>query len=150
MPGGAEIVRLLPFIIKLFPELAQSSILGKIIPLFKIDPATDEDLARELNKEVRIKQKNNSDATSVIKVSEAIKCAKSSFDNTTLISEFVLEAAKSLIAGRQIDACGQRMFDQMVNCMRQNSLRQDTPRVASRTTSHGRPARGHGHGRGKF
>jgi hypothetical protein len=149
MPGVDQFIRMIPIIIRLAPNLIKYTFYrGSIVVANKVTPATDEDLARELNRQIKQKSSDQAkDNQMVIKVSEAIKCVESNFNNTTLIKEFVLVAAKSLFEGRQTEACGQRLFDQMARCIRENALRQSTSRRVHRKTGHGRPAKGHGKGR---
>jgi hypothetical protein len=147
-----QILRMLPIIIRLAPQLVKQTFYrGSAVVANKIDPATDEALERDLNRKIKRDPKQESkDNQMCIKVSEAVNCVEKHFNNTTLVKEFMLTAAKSLFEGRTTEACGQRLFDQMTRCIRENALRQDTPRAAHRTTKHGRPARGHGRGRSGF
>lgn len=142
-----NLLRLLPFIIRLFPELVTGPLIrGRLIPLSQIKPASDEDLARELNRKVDLSPRRDGtqDSSQVIQLSEAINCVSSSFNNTTLIKEFLLVAVRSLIEGTTSRAAGQRMFNAMVECLRENALRQDTPRTLHETkTKFHRPAVGH-------
>lgn len=152
MPGEAQFIRLMPIIVRLFPQLVKATFYrGSVVTLNKVTPSPDEDLERELNRKIKQKSADKSkDNQMVVKVSDAVACIEKGFNDTTLIKEFILTAAKALLEGRQSVACGQRMFDQMATCVRQKALRQDTPRAAHRTTRIGRPAKGHGKGRKGF
>lgn len=144
-----SIVRMIPIIIRMFPQLTKFTFYrGSAIIANKIDPVSEEDLARELDRKIRRDRKNESrDNQTVVKVKDAIDCVEKAFNETTLIKEFILTACKSLITGRQSSACGQSLFDRISNCIRENVLRQDTIRRSHRTTNFGRPAKGHGKGR---
>ncbi len=152
MPGVPDIVRLIPFIVRLFPQLVKTTFYrGSLVVANKVTAATDEDLARDLNRKIKQKESDKSkDNQMVIKVSEAIKCVEDNFNNTTLIKEFLLVACKSLVAGETQEACGQKLFDKMARCIRENALRHDTPRVISSKRRYHRPSKGHGKGRGHF
>jgi hypothetical protein len=147
-----QLVRMLPIVIRLFPELVKTTFYrGSVVVLNKVTPATDTDLERELARKIEQKASDQAkDNQMVIKVAEAIKCCESTFNATTLVKEFVLVAIKSLIEGKTTQACGQKMFDQMATCIRENALRQDTPRKFVYKGSYHRPAKGHGSGRAGF
>jgi hypothetical protein len=116
-----------------------------------VRPATDEDLARELDQKIKQNPSDKAkDNQRVVKVSDAVACVENTFNSTTLIKEFVLVAAKSLISGTQTQACGQSMFDAMAKCIRDKALSQLSARDIKRSTSIGRPALGHGKGRKSF
>jgi hypothetical protein len=83
----------------------------------------------------------------VIKVSDAIKCIEDGFNATTLVKEFFLVAVRSLIAGTQVQAAGQRLFDSMSNCIRSKALGQKSERTYEVKKGYHRPALGHGKGR---
>lgn len=146
----APIVRLIPIIIRLFPDLVKLTFYrGSVVVANRVTPMSETELERAVNAQVKTQDPRDAakDAQMVVKVSDAIKCLETTFNSTTLIKEFILVACKSLLEGVQKKACGQEMFNRMSRCIREHALRQDTPRSAHRTTSHGRPARGHGHGR---
>lgn len=149
MPGVEQLPRLVPLIVRLFPQLIRQTFYrGSVVVANQVTPTTDTELERNLAKKIKRRpQDETKDNQMVIKVSAAIKCVEEHFNNTTLIKEFVLVAVKSLWEGVQSQSCAQRMFDAMARCIRENALRQDTPRSAHRSSTHGRPARGHGHGR---
>jgi len=154
MPGPAEFTKLLPLIVKLFPELVKPTFYrGAIGLLSKTDPTPDENLERALQTKTRVKKdKTFNDATAVLKVSDAIKCLEDNFNETSLMKEVALRVVKDffndVVKGtKEPISAAQNLADKMANCFREHALRQDTPRAKHRTTSHGRPARGHGKGR---
>ena len=116
--------------------------------LNRVKPASDTDLERQLNRKIERRVEGFPNAkTHVLKLSDALKCVESTFNETTLIAEFVLVAAQSLIEGEQSRACGQKMFDKIEECMIEKLLSQKTARKTVRESRHGRPARGHGAGK---
>lgn len=145
----SPLVRLVPILVRLFPQLVKTTFYrGSVVIANKVDPQSEEELQRELERKIKRNERDDAkDKQTVVKVSDALKCVEETFNATTLIKEFILVACVSLLEGHQKEACGQKMFDKMARCIREHALRQDTPRSAHRQTTHGRPARGHGHGR---
>lgn len=152
MAGEAQLVRLIPIIVRLFPQLIKTTFYrGSVVVANKVTPATDEQLDPNLERKIdRRREDQSKDNQMVLKVSAALKCVEENFNNTTLIKEFIFVACESLLKGVQTKACGQRMFEKIATCIREHALRQDTPRAAHRSTRYGRPAKGHGHGRSGF
>jgi hypothetical protein len=152
MAGEAQIVRLVPILIRLIPQLIRPTFYrGSAIVANNVTPATDEDLARELQQKIRVKADPRiNDNSHVVKVSDAVHCVETEFSNTTLVLEFVKAAVKNLWAGKTEIAPSQRLADKIAACIREHACRQDTPRNSHRKTTHGRPARGHGRGRKSF
>jgi len=148
MPGVEQLPRIIPLIVRLFPQLVRQTFYrGSVVVANDVRPSTDTELERNLREKIKQKKKDQErDNQMVIKVADAIACIEEKFNNTTIVKEFILVAVQSLWEGVQTQACGQRMFDAMAKCIREKALRQDTPRSAHRETTHGRPARGHGHG----
>lgn len=144
---------MLPIIIRLAPQLVKMTFYrGSAIIANKVEPSNEEELAQELNRKIKRDQKEDSrDNQHVIKVADAIECIENGFNSTTLIYEFAKTALRSLLEGRQSEAAGQNLFDQMAKCIRENALRSDTLRRKHKpATKYGRPAKGHGHGRRSF
>jgi hypothetical protein len=140
---GIEI--LLPFIIRLFPQLVRAPIVGRIIPLFKVDPSTDADLARALQRDFKRKPDSRiNDNVHVIKLSDAISCVEKTISDGKLQSAGVITLAKMLLDQR---TGGSPIGDAIIACLRENVLRQDTVRSGSKVIKSPRPAKGHGHGR---
>jgi hypothetical protein len=130
MPGPQSMLQLLPYVVRLFPTIQTLPIIkGLAIPINDVHGITDPELARNLARKTSIKKKPTfNDNSSVIKVSEAIKCVEDQFNNTTLLKEFVLVAVKQVIGDTEKTAA-QDLADRMADCFRENSLRQNTPRV---------------------
>jgi hypothetical protein len=133
---------ILPYIVRLFPGLRTLPIVkGLAIPINDVQGITDPELARALDRKTEIKkQQGFNDETAVIKVSEAIKCIQDKFNDTTLLKELVLIAAQQLIGDAKVTAA-QGMADRMADCIRENALRQDTPRVLRTKRYQARPSR---------
>jgi hypothetical protein len=126
-------------------------IFKRFIPFFDIKPKTEEQLAREFSNDVKVKTRTDfNDANHVIKCSEAIKCVEKHFSETTLIWEFVKTAVKDLIAGETVKKPSEDLANRIAECIRENCLRSDTPRVLIEKKFYHRPARGHGKGRTSF
>lgn len=148
-PLPAEILKIL---IILFPELltALEPWLGRgfITVLINLLQDPQRDLARELDQKLTT-EKQKSDNSSVIKVSEAIKCVEESLkDGKVLLS--VLKGLVNALMSQDFKGAPQILLTSIVQCIRENALRQDTPRVFSKTFRYHRPSRGHGHGRTSF
>jgi hypothetical protein len=148
-PLPAEIVRIL---IILFPELltALEPWLGRgfIAILINILQDPDRDLARELDQKLQA-AKEKSDNSSVIKVSEAIKCVEEAMKDGKLLIAVIKGLVNALIS-KNFEGAPRILLDTIVTCIREHALRQDTPRVFSKTFRYHRPSKGHGHGRTKF
>jgi len=135
------LIEILPYIVRLFPALKTLPIVrGLAIPINDVQGITDPELARNLARKTTIKKERSfNDETAVIKVSEAIKCIEEKFNDTTLLREFILVAAKQIIGDAETTAA-QAIADRMGTCIRENSLRQDTPRVRRTKRYSARPS----------
>lgn len=121
-----------------------------MVPIKSVNAETDTELARKLDRKTRIKRpKNFNDEVHVIKLSEAMTCVETAFNDTSLLTQFLLGAAKAVFGDQGSRTAAQGLADKIGDCLRENCLRQDTPRVAKRTETHGRPAKGHGYGKGQ-
>ena len=146
MPSPLEIVRILPLIIKFFPEILGPVVRGRLIPLNNINPATDADAMEALNRAVKLKPRQGfNDAVHVIKCSEVKSCLEEKLDKSLLLE--VVKSATRILAGDATSNAGNIIGDRVMECIRENVLRQDTPRVRKIKTYIGRPAVGHGLGR---
>jgi hypothetical protein len=138
----------------LMPELANVPVLGRIAVLLagthQLDdthPLEQFDKAREADKAVRERERDEN-SRYVIKVSEALKCVdKGLFDSKLLLA--FLKGLINILLGKSQSADA-LMYDQIKQCILENRLRQDTPRVFSTTGRYHRPSRGHGKGRTSF
>jgi hypothetical protein len=135
------LIEILPYIVRLFPALKTLPIVrGLAIPINDVQGITDPELARNLARKTTIKKERSfNDETAVIKVSEAIKCIEEKFNDTTLLKEFILVAAQQIIGDAETTAA-QAIADRMGTCIRENSLRQDTPRVRRTKRYSARPS----------
>jgi len=150
MPATVEIIRILPAILKLFPQLAKIPLIrGRLIPLNNIAPETDLDAARKLNRRFKRKPKEGpADSSMVIIVDEAIKCVEDAGNNNGgVIWEVIKKGAQQLILGGGEENVTEQLLNPIVECIRENALRQDTPRIGHKVVNQPRPAKGHGHGR---
>lgn len=148
MPTPQPIIEiLLPLIVRLFPQIARAPVLGKIIPLFNVKGATDEDLARALNREYKRPQRRGfNDEIYVVKLEDAITCVEKTLSDGKLKSAGLITLAKQLLD----PSTGKSPIgDAIIACLRESVLRQDRPRTTEppRQKYH-RPATGHGKGRG--
>jgi len=135
-------LELLPYVVRLFPTISKLPIVkGLAIPINDVKGITDPELARNLARKTQVKpRKGFNDATSVIRVSDAIKCAEEKFNDTTLLKEFVLVAVQQILGDTQKTAA-QDLADRIAECFRENSLRQNTPRVRVTKRYNARPSR---------
>lgn len=148
-----EIPQIVRTAVTLLPELANIPGLGKIIIALNKVPTNDtqalEQLQSEFDKKKKEREKTQTqNARYVIKVSEAMKCVDKSFDNANLVWAFV-KSIGSLVSGGSTTLTDP-MRQAIYQCLEENRLRQDTPRVFSHTFRYHRPSKGHGKGRGKF
>jgi hypothetical protein len=148
MPGQQESLKLLGILLRLFPELLQIETRGKLVPLNNVKVSSEEELARELNPKYKIKprERGGKDSSEVIKLSDAVECVVDSLNQKGIVWELVKAAARDLVAGKSEFLPGDKLKDTLIDCLRENVMRQDTVRNSDRHTHTGRPARGHGYG----
>lgn len=152
-----QITRILPYIIRLFPEIARQApplrnvfVLGQIEPLS--DELVDEALNRDLNKEIdlRLRRQSDRDNQQVIKLAEVREVLKEHFTQVSAVRSMA-EAIKNIIGGvlanRRDGANFYNFVEQLMDKMRENALRQNTVRTYRQKVGPLRPAVGHGHGR---
>ncbi len=142
----------MPIIIRLCPELRVGQVTrGKIVPLNKINPMNEAEEARALNREFKRQPRRDGtkDSSQVVNLDRAIKCVEETGGKGGLVSQVLRDCVLVLIKGGYGtgDNTTEKLLNPIIQCLRENALRQDTPRVSKRTETHGRPARGHGHGR---
>lgn len=140
---------LLPWLVEVFPRIPGTA---RFLAFFEgYEPMSDIDAMRALDRSMNWKPKKNpafNDATSVIKVSDAIQCLQGGVNNSSHVWN-VIKQGLIAIVGTPSNSAGP-MADSVVQCLRENALRQDTPRRSIKSTRYGRPARGHGYGRSGF
>jgi L-asparaginase/Glu-tRNA(Gln) amidotransferase subunit D len=144
---------LLPVLTKIAPEIFQAEKItrGKIIPINQINPMNDAQEARNLSREFRRQKRddNTKDSSQVINLDRAIKCVEESGGKGGLVAQVVRKCVHALIVGGT--GTGPNVTEDLLNpivtCLRENALRQDTVRRTHRSSTYGRPAKGHGHGR---
>lgn len=148
MPEPLPIEIVLPAIIRLFPQLVKNApVVGKIVPLIDVKASQDEELARALKRNYkRPKKANFNDEIYVIKLEDAIDCVEKAIGDGKLQTAGMITLAKMLFDQR---TGGSPIGDKIITCLRENVLRQDTPRVIKEFRGYHRPAKGHGKGRGK-
>jgi hypothetical protein len=124
-----SIIRLLPIIIRLFPWFRQSKLVrGLIIPINNVQESTDTELARALNLKTKIvPRKKFRDESHVIPLDRVKTCIEEQFNNTSLLKEFVLKAAKNLV-GEATETAAQDLADRMMECVRDKCLKQTSAR----------------------
>src|SRR5678815_2065163 len=140
-----EIARILPTVVKFFPELVKSApAVGKVIPLNSVLEEPDADAMEALQRKVKVKpDKTFNDNSSVIKVSEAIKCVEKTFNDTTILLELGKYVIRQLLEGSKTEFAAERIANGIAKCLRENSLRQDTVRIKGRhPAGYQRPAVG--------
>lgn len=148
-----EIPQIVRTAVTLLPQLAKIPGLGKIIIALNKVPTNDTEALEKMQGEFDKKKKERERAQQqnsryVIKVSEAMKCVDKSFDSANLVWEFV-KSIGSLVSGGSTQVTDE-MRSQISRCLEENRLRQDTPRVFSKTFRYHRPSKGHGKGRQSF
>jgi hypothetical protein len=144
---------LLPIIVRLMPECLQAEKItrGRVIPIENINPINEAQEARNLSREFKRERRTDGrkDSSQVVNLDTAIKCVEESAGKGGLVAKVVRKCCAVLIAGGT--GTGPNVTEDIMNpvikCLRESALRQDTPRNVHRTETHGRPARGHGHGR---
>lgn len=132
---------LLPFFIELLPRIPGGAVLALLIN--ESQPINDAEALRDLNRAQtwRARRKPGyNDSSHVVKVSDVIDCIEGEVNNRAHWLAVAKEVARSLVGTprNSMSALG----DDFIKCVREKTLRQDTPRL------HGhRPALGHGRGR---
>jgi hypothetical protein len=123
-----------------------------LLGLIRLSQPLDEtDALQALNRALKwnpkLRRQGPSDSSSVIKVSEALQCLKGQVNTGSRTLDILQQGIRALYSTPHNALEG--FADSVTQCLRENALRQDTPRARRRVTGHGRPARGHGYGRGK-
>jgi hypothetical protein len=126
----APIIRLLPAILRLFPQFARVTLeKGKLIPLQTIDPMSEAELARQLNVKLRIpKQKDFNDKTHVVKISDVISCFEKTNDEQKYPVKIALDVASALLSATPAEPLLKEFSDDFIKCVRDKSLKQTAKR----------------------
>jgi hypothetical protein len=149
-----EIPVILRSAVLLFPELLEIPILGRVFVVFGVKgPTTDTEAMEQLQRDINTRVKTKTDIKAknsryVIKVSEAMKCVDKTLDSPSVLLSVIKSIAR-MFSGSSAGFTDQMSTD-IYRCLEENRLRQDTPRVFSKTFRYHRPSKGHGKGRTKF
>lgn len=156
MAGQVDLVKvLLPILIRLLPEFRAAQVAkGKIIPISNINPINEAQEAEALNREFKRQPRKDQtkDSSQVINLDRAIKCVEESGGKGGLVSRVIRDCILVLLKGGygKGDNTTEKLLNPIISCLRENALRQDTPRVLATSRYYQRPARGHGRGRKSF
>jgi hypothetical protein len=153
------LVKEIPNVLKLaktvLPTIGKVPVLGRIVSLLQVpDNEAEylEVLKRESDKAKRTrKRKRDENNRYVIKVSDALQCVEDNFYDPKTAWTFVKGLLSGLAEGKGKTGFS-ALGDAVSECIIENALRQDTPRVkVDRKNWPHRPSKGHGYGkRGKF
>jgi hypothetical protein len=140
--------------IELFPQLLRIPLIGRLLSAFRQNPYNEHQAiealqgASDRNRETRtrLKRENNKH---VIKVSDAMQCVEDQLADGRLAWTLFRSLGRTLIGLEGADAAEATMTA-IFDCFVRKKLTQSRPRTSTRTTTHGRPARGHGKGRRSF
>lgn len=148
---------LLPLIVRLMPECLQAEKVtrGRIIPIKDINPINEAEEARALSRKFKRERRpdGRKDSSEVINLDTAIKIIEKNGGKGGLVAQVVRKCCAVLIAGGvgQGPNVTEDLLNPIIREMRENTLRQDTPRrlrgASNPHFGYHRPARGHGHGR---
>lgn len=149
MPVIEEIPEIVRTAVTLLPALARVPLLGRIIIALNKVPHNDQQALEQMQfefdkKKAQRKKLRDDNSRYVIKVSEAMLCVDKNFDQATVIWDFVKSIA-SLVSGGSTQATD-NLRNQILQCMLEKRLRQDTPRVLRTERGYQRPRKGHGKG----
>lgn len=150
-----DIVKIMmPVIVRLFPELRVAEVVrGKIIPLKDVNPMNEAEEARALSREFKRQPRTDGtkDSSQVVNLDRAIKCVEEAGGKGGLVAKVVRKCVVVLLRGGQPGSnVTEDLLNPIVTCLRENALRQDTPRVVRTERAYQRPRKGHGHGRKGF
>jgi hypothetical protein len=127
----APMIRLLPVILKFFPELLRDTpkiTLGRVIPILGTDPTSDQLLDQALARRPkydRKKPKKRKDSSLVITVEDAIKCVEDTVNDPKTCRLGVLRLAAQVINPTTGDS---PIGDRLVQCFRDKALKQTAAR----------------------
>lgn len=155
-PPPTDPTTLLKGVKTLLPEIGKLKLpVGKFIALDTLMAFSGKEIKKRIGRHLKKKtKKQDSDDTQVIKVSEAIDCVDKHFRDANTVRAIAESVLSVIIAvgeswlGKPPDDILGEVADACAKCIRENALRQDTPRARHRdAVENARPARGHGYGR---
>lgn len=154
MPAVIEEVPLLAeAALFLAPALGNVPVIGRLILLLAGGHHGDHQAVEKLAKQADKKKTDRKtriqrNARYVIKASDAMECVEKNIMN----GRFLLLLGRGLLNtlwGQGDSSAPDLMVDRIFTCIEEHVLRQDTIRRSQRTSKIGRPAKGHGYGRGQ-
>jgi hypothetical protein len=154
---------LIPVVVRLFrmlaedtPEIGRLMVRkGDAIGFTSTNPINEKDAVQALARKYKIKQRDprlpGKDSSNVIKVSDAIDIIEKQGNKGSPLWAAVKSGVKIVSLGalgiQNTESAIESILDPIVQEIRENALRQDTPRVFSHTFRYHRPSKGHGYGR---
>lgn len=131
----APIIRLLPVIVKLFPELLKISPriqLGKVIPIISTSPEADTQLAQRLAQKLKLRKKKDfNDNAHVVKVSDVRECLEKHFGEGNLLKDIALGLCNTIAGKAETDpnkTGGGIAGNAIMDCVREKVLKQTSAR----------------------
>jgi len=137
--------------VALAPVLLELPVVGRFLATFQPTPESEtkavEEIQKKADQEKKTRQKKRDENNKyVIKVSDAMDCVEDNLGEGGILWEFAKSIAH-IVTGGDSRTGPDVILDNIYNCLEENRLRQDTPRVTSTKRGPHRPARGHGAGR---
>ncbi len=152
--GLVEVVKLVETVVTLAPGLLEVPVLGAILRTivpgggseFDIQEAIEREAQRrKTDRETRIKK----NARYVLKASDAMQCV----EDGTMNGALMLALGKGIVQwalGNGFQLTGPEIFvDRIFTCIESKVLKQTSKRKKRTDKYYARPAKGHGHGRGR-
>jgi hypothetical protein len=146
-----DVTKYLQLVKTVTPQLGKIKLPGGtfvfLAGLLEIPNAVRSQIAKHVDTK---KKKDPKDNQRVVKVADAVECVHKTLRDPEALASLLkdLMSAVTNVSTNTDDLLGS-YADKIANCIREHELRQDTPRNVHRTETHGRPAKGHGHGRKK-
>lgn len=125
---------------------------GSVVLLAELAAQTDALMQAQIKRHVRTKKrkKEKSDDWQVIKVADAIDCVETWQTDPKVLYQLAKNIVSTILDPALPGGPSFELPDpgeQIIQCIRENALRQDTPRVPKTVSYYARPAKGHGFGR---
>lgn len=152
----ADPVKFLQAVKTIAPQVGRLKIAsGTGVSLAALEQLSGEAIRRRIERRLKKKTKRHDrDNSQVIKVDDAIKCVDKYLRNASFLRRIAEEITLTILAiGQNLvvpqDDLHGEFADAVAQCIREDALRQDTPRalIPRRDKFYHRPSRGHGHGR---